>query len=162
MQTDLVMDTAAELGAILREKQWRLATAESCTGGLIAAACTEAPGSSDWYAGSVVAYSNNVKMTLLGVAGDLLTRVGAVSEEVVSIMAPAVLTTIGAHVSVAVSGIAGPDGGTEDKPVGTVWMAWANCMGDLRAEIFHFEGDRQSVREQAVMAALDGLKGFLR
>lgn len=157
-----LMKTVAEIGDALRERRWKLATAESCTGGLVGANCTEVPGSSDWYAGSVVAYSNNVKMSLLGVAGDLLTRVGAVSQEVVSIMAPAVMRTVGAHVSVAISGIAGPDGGTEDKPVGTVWMAWANQNGDLRTELFHFEGDRQAVREQAVVAALEGLRAFLR
>lgn len=157
-----LMETVAEVGDTLREKRWKLATAESCTGGLVAAACTNVPGSSDWFAGSVVAYSNNVKMALLGVAGDLLTRVGAVSEEVVTIMAPAVMRTVGAHVSIAVSGIAGPAGGTEDKPVGTVWMAWANQEGDLRTELFHFEGDREQVREQAVVAALEGLRSFLR
>lgn len=157
-----LMDTVAGIGETLRGKRWKLATAESCTGGLVAARCTDLPGSSDWFAGSVVAYSNNVKMALLGVAGDLLSRVGAVSEEVVSIMAPAVLRTVGAHVSVAISGIAGPGGGSEDKPVGTVWMAWADQNGQLRTELFQFEGDRAAVREQAVVAALDGLRTFLR
>jgi nicotinamide-nucleotide amidase len=155
-------DLIAELGDMLRERHWRLATAESCTGGLVAARCTDLPGSSDWYAGSVVAYSNNVKIALLGVSGDLLSRVGAVSEEVVGIMAPAVLRTIGAHVSVAISGIAGPDGGTEEKPVGTVWIAWSDYEENLRTELFQFEGDRDAVREQATYAALEGLRAILR
>lgn len=156
------MEVTADVGEMLRQRHWKMATAESCTGGLVAAQCTELPGSSDWYAGSVVAYGNNVKIALLGISGDLLSRVGAVSEEVVSIMAPAVLRTIGAHVAVAVSGIAGPDGGTEDKPVGTVWMAWADFQENQRTELFHFEGDRQAVREQATFAALEGLRAFLR
>ncbi len=151
-----------ECGELLRKHKWKLATAESCTGGLIAAKCTDIPGSSDWFAGSIVAYSNNVKLSLLGVAGDVLKRVGVVSEEVVESMAKRVLKAIGGHVSVAVSGIAGPTGGTEEKPVGTVWIAWATWEDTLRSELFHFEGDRAEVREQAVRAALEGVVSMLR
>lgn len=151
-----------ECGELLRAKKWKLVTAESCTGGLISARCTDVPGSSDWFAGSIIAYSNNVKLSLLGVAGDVLKRLGAVSEEVVTSMATRVLTTIGGHVSVAVSGIAGPTGGTEDKPVGTVWIAWATWEDTLRTELFYFEGDRAEVREQAVRAALQGVVSMLR
>lgn len=156
MQQDLEI-----LGERLAAKRWKLATAESCTGGLIAARITDTPGASQWYAGSVVAYSNNVKLSLLGVAGDVLSRLGAVSEEVVEAMAAKVMTTIGAHISVAVSGIAGPDGGTEDKPVGTVWMAWASPE-KTATELFQFEGDREQVREQAVEAAIRGLLDLIR
>ncbi|MGE4504258.1 MAG: CinA family protein [Desulfovibrionaceae bacterium] len=151
-----------ELGKHMCERGWKLATAESCTGGLVAVRCTDVPGSSAWFAGSVVAYCNNIKLSLLGVAGDVLKRLGAVSREVAESMAEQVLTTIGAHVSVAISGIAGPDGGTEDKPVGTVWIAWATYDEVMRSEVFHFEGDRAAIREQAARAAIEGLLALVR
>lgn len=155
-------DIAKECGELLRAKKWKMCTAESCTGGLIAAKCTEVPGSSDWFAGSIVAYSNNVKLSLLGVAGDVLKRLGAVSEEVVESMARRVLTTIGGHIAVSVSGVAGPDGGTEEKPVGTVWICWATWEDEIRTELFQFEGDRNEIREQTVQAALEGVASLLR
>lgn len=155
-------DLVRECGELLSAKKWKLATAESCTGGLIAAKCTDIPGSSDWFSGSIVAYSNNVKLSLLGVAGDVLKRLGAVSEEVVESMARRVLTAVGGHVSVAVSGIAGPTGGTEEKPVGTVWICWATWEDEIRTELFQFEGDRAEVREQAARAALEGVASMLR
>ncbi len=153
---------AKECAELLCAKKWKLVTAESCTGGLIAAQCTNIPGSSDWFAGSIVAYSNNVKLSLLGVAGDILKRLGAVSEEVVIAMAKRALPAIGGHISVAVSGIAGPDGGTEQKPVGTVWICWATLEGYVRAEKFYFEGSRAEIREQTVQAALEGIASLLR
>jgi nicotinamide-nucleotide amidase len=113
------------VGNLLAGRGWQLATAESCTGGYIAHQLTSVPGSSAWYPGSVVSYSNDIKNKLLGVPNDLIAAHGAVSENVVIAMAKGALDTLGADIAVSVSGIAGPDGGTPDKPVGTVWMAVA-------------------------------------
>ena len=139
----------------------RLATAESCTGGWIAKTCTDIPGSSAWCQGGVVAYADAVKVSLLGVEPAVLAAHGAVSEPVVRAMALGALDRFSADVAVAVSGVAGPDGGTVDKPVGTVWMAWARRDGagsievDARRE--HLPGDRESVRRWTVERALRGL-----
>ena len=138
----------------------QLVTAESCTGGWIAKACTDRPGSSRWYRGGVVAYSNELKVAMLGVRPRTLEEHGAVSEAVVREMAAGALQWLGGDVAVSVSGVAGPDGGTPDKPVGTVWLAWAE-RGDsgieTRAALCRFAGDRDRVRRQAVLAALQGL-----
>ena len=152
----LAVRVAARLGA----SGDRLVTAESCTGGWVAKACTDLPGSSGWFLGGVVAYSNPLKAALLGVPGDTLDRHGAVSEPVVQAMAAGALARLGGTVAVAVSGIAGPDGGTPDKPVGTVWFAWARLSGgrvEISAERARFDGDREAVRRQAVLRALDGV-----
>ncbi len=138
-----------------------LATAESCTGGLLASTLTDTPGSSEWFAGSVVAYSNEVKAKLLGVRPEILETHGAVSEPVVVAMAEGVLKTIGADISVAISGIAGPGGGSPDKPVGTVWMAWAWASGS-RARLYNFSGSREAIKQQSVMAAINGLLSVAR
>jgi nicotinamide-nucleotide amidase len=138
----------------------RLATAESCTGGWIAKACTDLPGSSRWFMGGVVAYADESKSRLLGVSADDLLRHGAVSEPVVRAMAAGALQVLGAEVSVAVSGIAGPDGGTAQKPVGTVWLAWARREGAsvaVDATLAHFPGDRDAVRRLTVQRALQCL-----
>lgn len=161
MDTYLVSRAVSELGECLLVEENFLATAESCTGGLLASTLTDTAGSSEWFAGSVVAYSNEVKSNLLGVAPDILEKHGAVSEPVVLAMAEGVLKTIGAHVSVAISGIAGPGGGTPGKPVGTVWMAWA-WPGGSRAKLYNFTGTREQVKEQSVMAAINGLLGVVR
>jgi nicotinamide-nucleotide amidase len=137
-----------------------LAVAESCTGGWVAKACTDLPGSSGWFDGGVVTYSNQAKERILGVGADTIRRAGAVSEATVREMADGVLDRFGSDVAVAVSGIAGPDGGQPGKPVGTVWFAWAIDRGDqreIRAEVQVFEGDRESVRRQAVVRALAGV-----
>lgn len=137
-----------------------LAVAESCTGGWVAKACTDLPGSSAWFLGGAVAYSNQAKAALLGVGVDTLGRAGAVSEATVREMAEGVLDRFDSDVAVAVSGIAGPDGGQPGKPVGTVWFAWAFDTGDqreVRAEVQVFEGDREAVRRQAVVRALAGV-----
>lgn len=138
----------------------RLVTAESCTGGLIAKCLTDLPGSSEWFERGWVTYSNQAKRQELGVASGLLKRHGAVSEPVARAMAAGALAAARADVAVAVTGIAGPDGGTADKPVGTVWIAWAwRGPGDPRVESrrFRFEGNRNAVRGQTVAAALKGL-----
>jgi nicotinamide-nucleotide amidase len=138
----------------------RLAVAESCTGGWVAKACTDLPGSSGWFCGGVVAYSNEAKAAVLGVRADVLERSGAVSEAVVREMAAGALDRFGSDVAIAVSGIAGPDGGSPGKPVGTVWFAWGFDSGDqreIRAEVQVFHGDRESVRRQAVARALSGV-----
>lgn len=133
-----------------------LATAESCTGGWISKALTDLPGSSAWFAGGVVSYSNQAKADLLGVLPKTLDEEGAVSEAVVREMAAGAMQRLGAQLSVAVSGVAGPDGGNEDKPVGTVWIAWASADGTV-ARRFNFAGDREAVRRQTVVAALRGV-----
>ncbi|MFI2812819.1 MULTISPECIES: CinA family protein [Microbulbifer] len=157
---------ARELGEELHKRDWKVTAAESCTGGAIAAAITSVPGASDWFEGSVVSYANWVKRELIAVSGDDLEELGAVSEEVARQMASGVLGLMDANVAVAVSGIAGPDGGTEEKPVGTVWIALAHSEGQepvtIDASCFHFEGDRAAVQEQTVAEALRELLALVR
>ncbi|BFI95473.1 MAG: CinA family protein [Rhodanobacter sp.] len=138
-----------------------LVTAESCTGGWIAKALTDLPGSSAWFDAGVVAYSYEAKQAVLGVDPRILEREGAVSEEVALEMVSGVLARFGAGAAVAVTGVAGPGGGTPGKPVGTVWIAWKRRGGYARAQRFHFDGDREAVRRQTVAAALDGLRKTL-
>lgn len=156
------MDTLATLGLVgdvaarLQARGWRLATAESCTGGLIAAACTELAGSSLWFERGVVSYSNEAKTALLDVAPELIEAHGAVSEPVALAMAQGLLARSQADVTVAVTGVAGPTGGSALKPVGTVWFAWATAAG-AHAEARVFPGDRAAVREATVRHALAGV-----
>lgn len=150
-----------ELAALLLERNMTCATAESCTGGLVGAMLTARPGSSDWYLGGVISYSNEVKRTLLGVSGRDLESVGAVSEPVVRSMALGACRATGADAAMSTSGVAGPGGGSQEKPVGTVWIGWA-LNGETRAEVFHFEGDRDGVRVQAARRAVAGLAAWLR
>ena len=138
----------------------RLVTAESCTGGWIAKVCTDLPGSSRWFLGGAVVYDNALKARVLGVNPQTLDEVGAVSEAVVREMAAGALERLGGDVAVAVSGVAGPDGGTPDKPVGTVWFAWGrrDAQGTrVRTALERFPGDRDAVRRQAVERALRGV-----
>ncbi len=146
----------AALADALTKRSWCLATAESCTGGLIAATCTDLAGSSAWFDRAAVTYSNEAKHTMLGVPVQLIEQDGAVSESVVRAMAEGVLAHSRAHLSVAVSGIAGPGGGTPDKPVGTVWVAWAVKGHGTTAQRFQFNGDRAQVRWQTCEVALQG------
>lgn len=148
---------ARELGSVCKRAGLVVATAESCTGGLIAGAITDVAGSSAWFERGFVTYSNAAKQEMLGVAGDLLESHGAVSEPVAKAMAEGALQHSPADLSVAVSGVAGPDGGTASKPVGTVCLAWARRGRDGRGEREHFPGDRAAVREQTVIVALQGL-----
>jgi nicotinamide-nucleotide amidase len=146
----------AELGAALVRRGWYLVCAESCTGGGIAAALTEVAGSSAWFDRGFVTYSNRAKREMLGVSAQTLEQQGAVSRETVLQMAAGALAHSSARLAVAVSGIAGPGGGSPDKPVGTVWIAWAGPDG-AQALHNHFPGDRHAVREATIDAALRGL-----
>lgn len=150
------LELARKLGEVLRQRRWRLTCAESCTGGGIAEAITSVAGSSDYFEFGFVTYADRAKRQLLGVDSIQLQEQGAVSELVVMQMAEGALRVADADLAVAVSGIAGPDGGTPEKPVGTVWLAWSSKDGTT-ARRFCFEGDRSAVRQQAVLAALQGL-----
>lgn len=145
------------LAELLLARNEFLACAESCTGGWVAKACTDLAGSSGWFERGLVTYSNASKQELLGVSVATLDEHGAVSEATVTEMAAGVLEHSAAHWSLAISGIAGPGGGSADKPVGTVWIAWAGPDNWHRAQVHHFKGDREAVRRQAVAAALQGL-----
>jgi len=146
-------DLAQRLGRALEARNLRVAAAESCTGGWIAKALTDVAGSSQWFEGGVVAYSNAAKSSLLGVPAGLIAAHGAVSEPVVRAMAEGARARLGVALAVAVSGIAGPDGGTADKPVGTVWFAWASGRQTTAAREL-FAGDREAVRRQCVALAV--------
>jgi nicotinamide-nucleotide amidase len=148
---------AADVGAALLAQKLSLCTAESCTGGWIAKMITDIPGCSAWFDAGLAAYSYEAKQAFLGVRPQTLEQHGAVSRETVLEMVSGALVHAGSAVAVAVTGIAGPGGGTEDKPVGTVWIAWKRRGGYPRAEVFHFAGDREAVRRQTVAAALQGL-----
>jgi nicotinamide-nucleotide amidase len=150
-------ELAAQVGVALRTRNRTLAIAESCTGGWIAKVATDVPGSSGWFDRGFVTYSNAAKSDLLGVQQSTIAHHGAVSAEVVAEMVTGALQRSPADVIVAVSGIAGPDGGTPDKPVGTVYLAWALRDSPLHTERQHFPGNRDAVRLQAVAAALQGV-----
>lgn len=152
-----VMAAVAALARVLPAQGWMMATAESCTGGLIAASCTELAGSSAWFDRGVVSYSNEAKSELLGVDPALIVAHGAVSEPVARAMAEGVLARSKATVAVAVTGIAGPGGGSADKPVGTVWLAWAVRGQPTQARCHLFSGDRSAVRGQTCVVALQGV-----
>lgn len=156
---EALYELAVEAGHWLRRRSARLTTAESCTGGWVAKAVTDVAGSSDWFERGFVTYSNESKQEMLGVRTSTLERVGAVSEAVVREMAAGALAHSRAQWAVAVSGVAGPGGGSADKPVGTVWIAWTNDEGRGWARRFRFDGDREAVRRSTVMAALSGLIG---
>lgn len=162
LPTDAELSVRAEaLGLRFRASRLSLVTAESCTGGWIAKTVTDIGGSSDWFDCGMVAYSYEAKQAMLGVRPETLEQHGAVSRETVIEMVSGALVNSGAGVAVAVTGIAGPGGGSPDKPVGTVWIGWKRRGGYARARVFHFEGDREAVRRQTVAAALDGLDELL-
>jgi nicotinamide-nucleotide amidase len=141
------------LADLLLKSQLKLATAESCTGGMISAACTDLAGSSEWFERGFVTYSNEAKIELLGVDGSLIAAHGAVSEQVARAMAFGAVRHSRAQVSIAVTGIAGPSGGSAAKPVGTVWFGFS-VQGLLHSEMMRFDGDRVAVRQQTVTHAL--------
>ena len=145
-----------QLATALQASGWLLATAESCTGGMIAAACTDLAGSSNWFERGFVTYSNEAKTELLGVDPALIAAQGAVSEVVARAMAFGAIRHSHAQVSVAVTGVAGPAGGSQDKPVGTVWFGF-QVDGRLTSETRHFAGDRAAVRAATVRHALNRL-----
>ena len=156
-------DTPVEtLAYMLRERGLLLVTAESCTGGLIAAACTSIAGSSDWFERGIVCYSNEAKTELLGVPATLIAKHGAVSAEVARAMAEGALAHSPADLSLAVTGVAGPSGGTAAKPVGTVWLALARRGEPAQATLLQLQGDRAEVREQTVDRALQTALAALR
>jgi nicotinamide-nucleotide amidase len=156
--SDAALSVLAEmLGEQLRAQHQMLVTAESCTGGWIAKTVTDVAGCSDWFDCGMAAYSYEAKQALLGVRPETLMEHGAVSRETVLEMVSGALIHSGASIAVAVTGIAGPTGGTEDKPVGTVWIGWKRRGGYPHAEVFHFDGDRDAVRRQTVATAINGL-----
>ncbi|MBT9514406.1 MAG: CinA family protein [Acidovorax sp.] len=162
----LALDTSAleanltQISLELLKHRHLLATAESCTGGMIAAACTDLAGASDWFERGFVTYSNTAKTEMLGVPAALIEQEGAVSEAVARAMADGALAHSRAHVSLAVTGVAGPTGGSDAKPVGTVWFAW--CVGgETHSEMQHFVGDRTAIRAATLRYALQRLLGHL-
>jgi nicotinamide-nucleotide amidase len=160
--TDAELDAlAATTGQQLLAARHMLVTAESCTGGWIAKCMTDIAGSSAWFDCGMAAYSYEAKQALLGVRPQTLETHGAVSRECVVEMVSGALVHSGASIAVAVTGIAGPGGGSDDKPVGTVWVGWKKRGGYARADVFHFEGDRDAVRRQTVVTALRGVARLL-
>lgn len=163
--SELVLQDSIGLAALLiakllRKKGWMLTTAESCTGGMISAACTDLAGSSQWFERGFVTYSNEAKTGLLGVDAALINTYGAVSEAVVRAMAAGAIRHSKAQASVAVTGVAGPTGGSAEKPVGTVWFGWS--VGEVvSTEMICFKGDRAAVRAATVNHALTRLAGLL-
>jgi nicotinamide-nucleotide amidase len=161
-----------QLAEVLLQHGWMLATAESCTGGMIAAKCTDLSGSSNWFERGFVTYSNEAKHEMLGVKSALIAEHGAVSEEVAKAMTLGAMHHSRAQVTLAVTGVAGPTGGSPDKPVGTVWFAWATpsdagpTLGAetawVKTEVMHFNGDRAAVREATTEHALQTLLNMLQ
>ena len=149
-----------QIGDLLRERKLKLATAESCTGGLIASRITDIPGSSDYFLGGVAAYAYEAKVALLGVSWDTLHNHGAVSRETVLEMARGARQALQADIAVSVSGIAGPGGGLKDKPVGTTWIGLSSGEGEW-ARLFCFEGDRLQNKASSADAALQLLLDYL-
>ena len=158
----VIQQLAQELGESLLRHGWVAATAESCTGGGVSSAITDIAGSSGWFDRAFVTYSNEAKQQMLGVEASTLATHGAVSEAVASEMALGALIHSAATISVAISGIAGPGGGSEAKPVGTVCFAWADKTGWLQVETCLFDGDRNAVRQQAIEKSLSGMLQRLR
>jgi nicotinamide-nucleotide amidase len=155
------MTQAAQLlSVLLRKKGLLLVTAESCTGGLIGSVCTELPGSSAWFYGGVISYANEAKIQGLDVKPETLSSFGAVSEQAVKEMCAGALQ-LGGSLSVAVSGVAGPEGGSLEKPVGCVYIGWQLIGEEAKVVRHQFSGDRQAVREAAVLAALEGAREIL-
>lgn len=152
---------AEQVGSSLAQRGWMLSTAESCTGGWVAKVVTDIAGSATWFDRGFVTYSNAAKQDMLGVDPSVLEGHGAVSEPTVRAMAEGALAHSGAHVSVAISGIAGPGGGTPEKPVGMVWFAWSVRDAETHAVLKHFNGDRNAIREQSVVFALRGVVAAL-
>ncbi|MBB1634220.1 MULTISPECIES: CinA family protein [Cupriavidus] len=157
----LLDQLAVQVGISLNEKSLLLATAESCTGGLVAAAITDVSGSSGWFERGFVTYSNEAKSTMLGVPAKLIRDHGAVSEEVARAMAEGALLNSRAQVALSITGVAGPTGGTPEKPVGMVCFGWSNRI-TTNVETQRFRGDRQQIRRQAAEYAIRGLLELVR
>lgn len=158
--TKSIEQLVTETSKLLLQHRLKLATAESCTGGGLSYWLTTSPGSSDWFERGFVTYSNAAKIDLLGVSAATLAQSGAVSAETASAMAEGALQNSQAEVSIAITGIAGPSGGTAEKPIGTVWIAWAQQDRPTQTECYVFTGDRQAIRTRAIEQALTGLLGI--
>ena len=158
---DDLSQLAEEVGAALKSRGLMLATAESCTGGWVGEVVTSVAGSSHWYDRGFITYTNESKQEMLGVSANTLAEYGAVSEQTVREMAAGALKHSRAHITLAISGIAGPEGGSPDKPVGTVCVAWAMLNGLERSHTYRFLGERDDVRRQAVIAALRELRQLI-
>ena len=156
-----IYELAVQAGQCLAQRGWMLVTAESCTGGWVGQAVTAVPGSSAWYERGYITYSNTAKCEMLGVQQATLDRYGAVSPQTAQEMAIGALNRSHAQISVSITGIAGPDGGTAAKPVGMVCFAWATQDGLVQQETRYFTGDREAVRRQAVATALQGILRIL-
>lgn len=158
---EALAEAGTQLADVLKQRELTIATAESCTGGWVAKVLTDRAGSSSYVLAGLVTYSNDAKRGLLGVTEPSLGEHGAVSEPVVREMVAGALAATGADVAVAISGVAGPGGGSDDKPVGTVWFAWGRSAADTEAVVEQFQGDRDQVRRQAVLYVLQGVRSFL-
>lgn len=158
---EALAEAGTQLAEVLEQRRLTISTAESCTGGWVAKVLTDRAGSSSYVLAGLVTYSNDAKRALLGVTEPSLGEHGAVSEPVVREMVAGALAATGADVAVAISGVAGPGGGSDDKPVGTVWFAWGRSPADTEAVVERFQGDRDQVRRQAVLYVLQGVRGFL-
>jgi len=152
-----LIELAQEVGIALQARQWLLTTAESCTGGWVAQTITDVSGSSQWFERGFVTYSNQAKQDMLGVKSATLLDYGAVSEETAREMAEGAITHSLADISVAITGIAGPGGGSVEKPVGTVWLAWAGKYIPTQISKYQYSGDRYMIRLQATQQALEGI-----
>ncbi len=162
MMDNAFIETQAErLGKMLLDQNLKLVTAESCTGGGLAEIITRIPGSSNWFERGFVTYSNESKQELLGISFEILQQYGAVSEKTAVAMAEGALDNSHANISVSITGIAGPDGGSDDKPVGTVCFAWSQRSMETRSARTVFKGDRLHIRHQACLMALQGLLDHL-
>lgn len=156
-----LLDLAACVGESLRQHGWMLVTAESCTGGWVGQAVTAVAGSSTWYDRGFITYSNRSKCEMLGVQPALLDQFGAVSPQTAQAMVAGALTRSHAQIGLSITGIAGPDGGTAEKPVGMVCFAWASKDGLVQQETRHFKGSRENIRHSAVITALQGILHLL-
>ena|SRR3990167_1678573 len=154
----LLQPLAEQLGHALKKRHWKLVTAESCTGGGMAYWLTAIPGSSEWFDRGFVTYSNAAKIEQLSVSAETIDQFGAVSEATVRAMAEGALKHSQAQLSVAITGMAGPDGGTTQKPVGTVWFAWASAAFATQSQLVTFSGDRETIRQRAIAFALEQCK----
>ncbi len=156
-----LFELAGRLGQSLKAKGYKIVTAESCTGGWIAQAITEVPGCSAWFDRGFVTYSNNAKVEMLGIDPQTLEQHGAVSAEAAQQMAAGALANSEADWAIAVTGIAGPDGGNEEKPVGMVYIAWQNKTGIAKVKKLQLSGNRNQIRQQTVEKAIEGALVFL-
>lgn len=152
---------ARDLGELLKQRGMMLATAESCTGGWVGQVLTSVPGSSHWFDRGFITYTNQAKRDMLGVTTDVLARHGAVSAQTARAMVEGALANSRAQAALAITGIAGPGGGSGEKPVGTVWLAWAASGREPVVVVEHFDGGRREIRRQAVARALRGMLDFL-